>query len=79
MELAIKIIEREIAQRKLANTYKNNLRYAVIEQELISLKKALQLVNNFVLDNVVVSSSNICTDTNEECKHNCNGLCKERC
>lgn len=23
--------------------------------------------------------SNICTDTNEECKHNCSGLCKERC
>ena len=35
--------------------------------------------NNEVLDLVVVSSSNICTDTNEECKHNCSGLCKERC
>jgi hypothetical protein len=31
------------------------------------------------IDSVVVSSSNICTDTNEECKHNCSGLCKERC
>lgn len=31
------------------------------------------------LSNVVVSSPNICTDTGEECKHNCGGLCKERC
>ena len=38
------------------------------------------LVNNYgALDSGVVSSSNICTDTNEECKHNCSGLCKERC
>ena len=28
---------------------------------------------------VVVSSSNICTDTSEECKYSCSGLCKERC
>jgi hypothetical protein len=32
-----------------------------------------------IIDSVVLSSSNICTDTNEECKHNCSGLCKERC
>ena len=31
------------------------------------------------IHNVVVSSSNICTDTGEECKYNCSGLCEERC
>jgi hypothetical protein len=31
------------------------------------------------LADVVVSSSNVCTDTGEECKYNCSGLCKERC
>jgi hypothetical protein len=31
------------------------------------------------ISDVVVSSSNICTDTSEECKHRCSGLCKERC
>jgi hypothetical protein len=28
---------------------------------------------------VVVSYSNICTDSGEECKYDCSGLCKERC
>ena len=39
-------------------------------------QEQLKLLN---IPPVVVSSSNICTDTNEECKHNCSGLCKERC
>jgi len=27
----------------------------------------------------IIVDSNICTDTGEECRHNCSGLCKERC
>jgi hypothetical protein len=41
--------------------------------------QALKQGQTLPIDSVVVSSSNICTDTNEECKHNCSGLCKERC
>ena len=43
------------------------------------LKELIKKWQTLPIDSVVVSSSNICTDTNEECKHNCSGLCKERC
>ena len=46
MNKAIEIIEREIAQRKLANTHKKNLRYKLIEEEIDSLKKALNKLKN---------------------------------
>jgi hypothetical protein len=36
-------------------------------------------LKSVVLADVVVSSPNICTDTGEECKYDCSGLCKERC
>jgi hypothetical protein len=44
-----------------------------------ALNNALTKAENLPISDVVVSSSNICTDTGEECKHNCSGLCKERC
>ena len=55
MEIALKIIEREIAQRELANQHKNNLRKVIIDQEINSLKRVVELVkNNDLLHNVML-------------------------
>lgn len=43
MEKAIEILERELAQRKLANTI-NHLRKDEVEEEIKSLEKALELI-----------------------------------
>ncbi|MFB9055042.1 hypothetical protein ACFFVB_18320 [Formosa undariae] len=49
------------------------------------VKRLRDIINNepkgqtLPIDSVVVSSPNICTDTGNECKHNCRGLCRERC
>jgi hypothetical protein len=45
-------------------------------QEL--LIKALKQGQTLPIDSIVVSSSNICTDTNQECKHNCSSNCEQK-
>ena len=47
MEKAIKILESELAQRKLANTI-NHLRKDEVEEEIKSLEKALAMIKDCV-------------------------------
>jgi hypothetical protein len=44
LNLAIQIINRELAQRYLANSKKNNLNYDIIDDEIKSLNKALDIL-----------------------------------
>ena len=46
MKLAIGIIERELAQRKLANTI-NHLRKDEVEEEIKSIQKTLALIKDY--------------------------------
>lgn len=45
MKLAIEIIKSEIAQRELAQTIPNHLRFDEVELELKSLRKVLKLID----------------------------------
>jgi tRNA A-37 threonylcarbamoyl transferase component Bud32 len=70
-------IKEELLKASKRNSHEDLIRIGEQQQELINQHKIKY--GDLTIDNVVVSSSNICTDTNEECKYNCSGLCKERC
>jgi len=73
MELALKIIKREIAQRELANKH-DHLRKEICTKELQSLDKVVNL-----LSIQGVSTTVNCEHTGDETLHQGNGFIYKTC
>jgi len=61
---------------------RHEMKWETVQTEYLKWLEKLarkQIAYNDALQIVEARYSNICTDTGEECKHNCRGLCKERC
>lgn len=71
-EKLIKSINKTVDERQTLGA--DEIADGILED--LQLQKLVE--NNISLHNIG-GSSNICTDTGEECKHNCSGLCRERC